>query len=152
MIYFKKSLDKNYSILRRRDKNDMLAQQLAEIQLRTEIRSTIFCSHFRIEVHFFCLHWEMKGHRSHVNLVKHEALLRIYTRPVSLYFPMQTKKVYFNPYSYAKVTINPYKSKKQCQFFRRVTNVFHWKIFARMFLCFIAGECHRSVLILNFMV
>ena len=32
--------------------------------------------HLRIEVHFFRLHWEMKGHWSCVNLVKREALLK----------------------------------------------------------------------------
>ena len=26
-----------------------------------------------------------------------------------------------------------------------MTSFFHWKIFATVFLCFIAGECHRSV-------
>ena len=40
----------------------------------------------RIEVHF-CLHWEMKGHWSRVNLVKRE--------------------VYFDPCSYAKAKNNP---------------------------------------------
>ena len=39
--------------------------------------------------------------------------------------------------------------KNQCQFFDHVTGVFHWKIFAMVFLCFIAGEWHRSVNITN---
>ena len=34
---------------------------------------------FMIDVHFFGLHWEMKGHWSRVNL------------PVSFHFPMKTK-------------------------------------------------------------
>ena len=54
---------------------------------------------------------------------------------------MQRKKVHFNPYIYAKVTNNPLKWKKnQCQYFDHVTGVFHWKILAMVFLCFIAGE------------
>ena len=32
---------------------------------------------------------------------------KIYTRPMSFHFPMQTKKVYFNLYIYSKVTNNP---------------------------------------------
>ena len=41
----------------------------------------------RIEVHFFLLHWEMKGHWSRVNLW--EALHKIYMWPVFFHFPMQ---------------------------------------------------------------
>ena len=37
------------------------------------------------------------------------------------------------------------KRKNQCQFFRHVTSVFYWKIFATVFICFIAGECHGRV-------
>ena len=33
-------------------------------------------SHLSIEVHFICLHLEMKGHLSCVNLVKRKALLK----------------------------------------------------------------------------
>ena len=44
------------------------------------------------------------------------------------HFFFANKKVYFNPYIYAKVTNN------------KVTVFFHWKIFAAVFLCFIAGE------------
>ena len=36
----------------------------------------------------FCLHWDMKRHWSHVNLVKRFS--KIYTRPVSFHFQMQT--------------------------------------------------------------
>ena len=58
----------------------------------------------------------------------------------------KTKKLYFNPYIYAKATNNPEKVKKnQCQFLCRMTSVFHWKIFATVFLCFIAGKCQGSV-------
>ena len=32
--------------------------------------------------------------------------------------------------------------KNQCKFFRHVASVFHWKIYATVFLRFIAGECH----------
>ena len=39
----------------------------------------------------FCLHWEMKGHCSHVNLW--EALHKIYKWPMSFHFAMQTKRV-----------------------------------------------------------
>ena len=70
----------------------------------------------------------MKGHRSRVNLVMCEA-----------------KQVYFNPYVYAKATINPKKVEKINVIFSHVTGVFHWNIFATVFLCFIAGECHGSV-------
>ena len=47
-----------------------------------------------------------------------------------LSFPNANKKVYFNPYIYAKATNNPKKLKNQCQFFGHVTGVFHWKIFS----------------------
>ena len=43
----------------------------------------------RIEEHFFCLNWEMKGHSSFVNLWEAFALHKIYTWPVSFNFPMQ---------------------------------------------------------------
>ena len=40
----------------------------------------------------------------------------------------------------------PLKGRKnQCQFFCNVTSGIHWKIFATVFLSFIAGECHGSV-------
>ena len=51
------------------------------------------------------------------------------------------KKVYFNPYIYAQAMKNPKKYKNKCQFFVQCL----WKIFATVFLCFIAGECHGSV-------
>ena len=37
------------------------------------------------------------------------------------------------------------EKKNQCQFFSHVTGVFHWKIYATVFLYFIAGEWQRSV-------
>ena len=79
--------------------------------LRSQGISLCYRLYLRIKVQFFCLHLEMKGHWSRVNLVKREALHKIYTRPVSFHFPMQTKKkVFFSPYIYAKVTNNPEKS------------------------------------------
>ena len=59
-------------------------------------------------------------------------------------YTMQTKKCIINPYFYAKATNNPQKVKKN-QFFCQVTSGIHWKIFATVFLCIIAVECHRSV-------
>ena len=61
--------------------------------------------HLRIEIHFLCLHWEMKGHWS-VTCKSCEALRipfcssqrcpkcfsKIYTQPVSFHFPLQTNK------------------------------------------------------------
>ena len=43
------------------------------------------------------------------SLIKDQAkrFSKIYTRPVSFHSPMQTKKVYFNPYTYAKAMKNP---------------------------------------------
>ena len=64
--------------------------------------------HLRIEVHFFCLHWEMKGHWSRVNLVKREALLKDLHATSVLSFPNANKKVYFNPYIYTNDKICPY--------------------------------------------
>ena len=49
----------------------------------------------RIEVHFFCLHWEMKGHWSRVNLVKREALLKDLHGTSVLSFPNANKKSVF---------------------------------------------------------
>ena len=64
--------------------------------------------YLRIEVHLFCLHWEMKGHWSRVNLVKREALLKDLHVTSVLSFPdAYQKKVWFKPYIYAKVTNNP---------------------------------------------
>ena len=49
-----------------------------------------------------------------------------------------------------KAMEKPLKSwKNQCQFFCHVTSVFHWKIFATVFLCFIASKCHGYVNIVN---
>ena len=69
--------------------------------------------YLRIEVHFFCLYWEMKGHWSCVNLVKREALLKDLHTTIVLSFPnANKKKVYFNPHIYAKATNNPWKVEK----------------------------------------
>ena len=43
------------------------------------------------------------------------------------------------------VTCKSCANKKVSQFFSHMPSVFHWKIFATVFLCFIAGECHGSV-------
>ena len=53
-------------------------------------------------------------------------------------------KVYFNHYIYAKKTN---KSRKNpCQFPRHLTSGIDWKLrYLPVFLCFSAGECHRSV-------
>ena len=87
----------------------------------------------------------MKGHWSRVNLVKLEALLEDLYATSLLPFPNANKKVYFNPYIYAKAMKIPKSRKNQCHFFRHVTCVFHWKIFATFILCFIAGECHEGL-------
>ena len=55
----------------------------------------------------FCLHWEMRGHLSHVNLVKRGVLLKDLDANSVLSFPNVHKKVYFNPNIYAKATNNP---------------------------------------------
>ena len=115
-------------------------------------RLGISCFQLRIGVHCFCLHWEMKGHWSRVNLVKCAALLKeLHT--TTAFISQLKKKVYFNPYIYAKATNNPNKLKNQCQLFCHVTGVFHWKIFATIFFCFIAhvaGEWHWSVNMLGY--
>ena len=80
----------------------------------------LFCDHInrrnllylRIEVYFFHLHLEMKGHWSRVNLVKLEALLKDLHATSVLSFPNANKKVYFNPYIYAKAMKTPYKVEK----------------------------------------
>ena len=66
----------------------------------------------------FCLHWEMKGDVSLVNLVKRFS--KIYTRPLR-------------------------SPKHQYQFFLPLTSGIHLKIFATVFLCFITGKCRGSV-------
>ena len=63
--------------------------------------------HLRIEVHFFRLYWEMKGHWSRENLVKREALLKGLHATSVLPFPNANKKVYFNPYINANVMKTP---------------------------------------------
>ena len=42
---------------------------------------------------------------------------KFYTRPVSFHFPNANKKVFFNPYIYAKATNNPQKSTKSMPIF-----------------------------------
>ena len=64
------------------------------------------------------------------------ALHKIYTWPVFFHFLMQTKK---------SVLQSSQKSKKINVKFGHVTGVFHWKIFATIFLCFVADEWHWSV-------
>ena len=49
----------------------------------------------------------MKGRWSRVNFVKLEAPLKDLHATSVLSFPNENKKVYFNPYIYAKVTNNP---------------------------------------------
>ena len=56
------------------------------------------------------------------------------------------KNVYSNPYLYVKAMENtPKNQKNRFQFFRHVISVFHWKIFATVFLCIIADKCHENV-------
>ena len=71
--------------------------------------------YLRIEVPFFCLHLEMKGHWSHVNLVKRFS--KIYMRPVSFHFPMQIKSTsilifmlerQITPKKWKKINVNFY--------------------------------------------
>ena len=58
---------------------------------------------------------------------------------MAFHFPMQTNK------SVLKAMKNPENATNQFHFFsRHVTSVFHWKIFATVFLCFVAGEYHGS--------
>ena len=54
----------------------------------------------------FCLHFEMKGLGSRVNLVKHEAFLKdLHATCVLSYSNVKKKEeVYFVPYIYAKAT------------------------------------------------
>ena len=56
---------------------------------------------------YTCLHWEMKGHWSRVNLLKHEALLKDLHATSAFSFPNANKKVYFNPYIYAYAMKSP---------------------------------------------
>ena len=50
-----------------------------------------------------------------------------------------------------KRCLTPKKSKKSMSvFFRHVTSFFHRRVYATVFLCFIAGECHGSVNIIIF--
>ena len=49
--------------------------------------------YLRIEVHFFCLHGEMKGHWSRENILKHKALLKYLHATSVLSFPHANKKV-----------------------------------------------------------
>ena len=85
-----------------------------------------YCIYFRIEVHFF-----QDLHATRV-----------------LSFPNTNKKVYFNPYIYAKATNNPSKVKKKpnINFFITWPVAFIGKYLPGS-LCFIAGECHVSVII-----
>ena len=82
----------------------------------------------RIDVHFFCLHWEMTGHWSSVNLVMRKALLRdLHTNSV-LSFPNANEQMC------TSILIFMLKS--------HVTSVFHCKIF----VSFLMLRCsHGSV-------
>ena len=51
--------------------------------------------HLRIEVHFFCLHLEMKGHWSRLNLAKREVLLKDLHATSVLSFPYAKKRSVF---------------------------------------------------------
>ena len=69
---------------------------------------------FRIEIHFFRLHWEMKGQWSRINLVKCEALFKdLHATFKDLHatsipsFPMQMKKCVLQSLYYAKAMKNP---------------------------------------------
>ena len=103
-----------------------------------------------IEVHFFRLHWEMKGHWLSVNFVKREALLKDLHTTSVLSFPNANDQKCTSILICMLKRLKTLKSRNnQFQFFRHVTVVYHWKIFATVFLCFIAGECHGNVNILT---
>ena len=98
--------------------------------------------HLRIKVHFFVCIWEMKGHWSRVNLL---ALLKYLTATSVLSFPKcKQKKCTSILISMQKRWKTPKKSKKSMSIFPS-RDQWHWKIFATVFLCFIASECHRSL-------
>ena len=61
----------------------------------------------RIEVHFFCLHREMKGHWSRVNLVEARSTSQRFTRNLCPFISTCKQKVYFNHFIYAKAANNP---------------------------------------------
>ena len=123
------------------------AVTLSIVSVYIQFISNIIASYYlRIKVHFLCLHWEMKGHWSRVNLVKRKALLKGLHTTSFLSFPNANHKNWDSILIFMlKRQITPKIWKKHCQFFGHVTGVFHWKIFATVFLCFITGEWHRSV-------
>ena len=94
----------------------------------------------RIEVHFlFAL--GNKWHGSCVNLVKREALLKDLHAPVSFHFPMQTKKVYFNPYIFTLQWHSPAMKHKNCSKYFPMNATCHVEeiltlIFLRLFMAF----------------
>ena len=99
-----------------------------------------------IEVHIFCIDWEIKWHGSRVNFVKREALLTNLHVNSCHFISQSIQKMCTSIHIFMlKRRITPKKSKKSRLIFRHVTRVIHWKIFATVFLCFIAGECHESV-------
>ena len=74
---------------------------------------------------------------------------KFYTRPVSFHFPMQTKKVYFNPYIYVKAMKNPWKVEKfpssdQCLSFENICHSFLMLHCRRM-----SWECKYLKIIVN---
>ena len=74
------------------------------------------------------------------------ALHKIYMWPMPFHFPIQTWKCTSILLFILKGQITPKKvEKNQCQFFCHMTSGIHWKIFATVFLCFIAGKCNSSV-------
>ena len=102
--------------------------------------------YLRIQVHSFVCNgkWKDTGHVS--ILWRAKLFSKIYTRPVSFGFPMQTKNSELQSVHLClsdEKTLQ--KRTHQCQCFRHVTSVFYWKIFATVSICFIAGECHGRV-------
>ena len=89
-----------------------------------------------LKYNFFNLYWETKGHEAQTG---HVQILWSAKRTAILIFLLQRQ-------------IAPKKTKKSMSIFRHVTSGFHWKIFATVFLWFIAGECHVIVNIFNYML
>ena len=84
----------------------------------------------------------MKGHWSRVYLVKREVLLEDLHATNVLPFPnANEKKSVLQSLYLCESNENPLKSRKKSM------SIFpsHWKIFATVFLCFIAGEYHASI-------
>ena len=111
-----------------------------------EVQWSLLWFHLRIVVHFFGFHWKMKRHWSRVNLVRREVLLKDWHTTSVLSFPNANEQKFTSILIFMlKRWKTPKKSKNPCEFFHHVTSVFHWEIFARFFLCFIAWGCHGSI-------